>query len=205
MFIDQKLFLDDWDEALEEPQPADPPIDVPLDGPVHEGNPLEDAADAAPNDRIAEGEDAAPGDENAAPEALRRRRRCASCYRAAGDRRRGQSVRKVTTSCRHCSKPYCLHHLHLVCQNCSGAAVPAPPSQPVTPRLQQEPLQLEQTVERQQTQITELQQLVRTLVSVLFLVNRLPRLLFLTVFDPGTYCLQLVLMELNQICFQFVK
>ncbi len=80
----------------------------PSDADLFEEDPLD--ADPLEADPLA----AAPGE--AAREGPRRRRRCAACYKAAGDRRRGQAVKRVTTSCRRCSKPFCVNHLILVCQ-----------------------------------------------------------------------------------------
>jgi hypothetical protein len=51
---------------------------------------------------------------------MRTRRRCALCYAAAGNRQEGQSVKRVSTSCGICKKPYCLRrHMYLVCQECT--------------------------------------------------------------------------------------
>ncbi len=83
----------------------------------------------------------------------RKRKRCAPCYRAAGNRYKAQGVTKVTTSCGKCNKPCCISHLYLVCQKCQRAGGALPALQ--TP--------LEQSIEKQQKQIRDLQQQVEQL------------------------------------------
>jgi KRAB domain-containing zinc finger protein len=81
------------------------------------------------------------------------RRRCAHCYKAAGSRAKAQLVQKVTTSCGSCTKPYCLRHMYLICQDCRCQGA-------FSPNLQ---VQLEQTYKAQQKQINDLQQQIEDL------------------------------------------
>jgi KRAB domain-containing zinc finger protein len=81
------------------------------------------------------------------------RRRCAHCYKAAGSRAKAQLVQKVTTSCGSCTKPYCLRHMYLFCQDCRCQGA-------FSPNLQ---VQLEQTYKAQQKQINDLQQQIEDL------------------------------------------
>jgi hypothetical protein len=66
-------------------------------------------------------EDLGAEDPGAEQGAGNKRRRCAACYQAAGERRLAQKVKKVTTRCCLCAKAFCLPHLHLYCDGCNIA------------------------------------------------------------------------------------
>lgn len=101
----------------------------------------------------------------------RKRKRCAACYRAAEDRRRGQNVKRVLTKCISCEKPFCLNHLTLRCSDCNIAGLPQAPvllqeQAEERARNERDRQEFETIIERQRRQIDELQQQVRVLVPL---------------------------------------
>lgn len=124
----------------------------------------EAAGDNGAEDAGADGVEVAE-DAGAEEGAGNKRRRCAACYQAAGDRRLAQKVKKVTTRCCLCGKAFCLPHMRLYCNGCNMAEE-RPPLQ------QQQPLllpRLDQTVERQQLEIEQLRHQLMTVVCTSFL------------------------------------
>ena len=96
------------------------------------------------------------GDDLAPPAAGNKRRRCAACYREAGERKLAQKVKRVVTSCCQCGKAFCLPHLQLYCDGCNVGGAAAPFPQP----------QVDQTVERQQLEIQQLRQQLQAAMNV---------------------------------------
>ena len=117
------------------------------------------------------------GDEGqAGPPQNRKRKRCAACYHASEDRRRGQNVKRVMTQCVSCDKPFCLNHLTLRCGDCDIARLPQAPAllqdqAEERARNERDRQEFETTIERQRRQIDELQQQVRVLVPLVSLIK----------------------------------
>jgi len=125
------------------------------------GEPGDDERDEPDNQH----HDGEPQDHPAEPLVLKRKR-CATCYREAENRKSASKVKKVVTSCVRCQKPFCGNHLLLYCANCDVARRPQNQFIQERARYERERQELQDTVDRQRQQIDELQQQVRVLVPL---------------------------------------
>ncbi len=166
LLLNEKIIPADWPEEEEVEEAA-----------VNEAEQLHPSDDehhdhdhhGEPHDQ--QGDNNEHGDHLGALPHVPKRRRCATCYREAGDRRRGMSVKRVLTSCRRCGKPYCANHLRLYCSGCDVAQLPQAPAHlheqaEGHAHYERERQELQTTVERQRQQIDELQQQVRVLIPL---------------------------------------